>query len=153
MAAEREHLAAVGRLEADPGSPWVGLARIGGRYELAFGAPDGRIHVVAGTSRRELLALAIAYVDESLIDPPPELEATHADLADLVSWLHGTATTADEAALLRLALDGIDDGLAADVVIARLAAAADSDLRRTPNEQVDDWVDLLAERYRSVSGG
>lgn len=149
MAAQPEHLAAVGRLEADRGSPWVGLARAAGRFELAFGVPDGTVHVVRDTPRRELLALAIAYVGETLTDPPPELEATHADLAALVGWLRDTASGPAASELLRQALDGIDDGLAADVVIARLVAAAEDG---TPNEQADGWVGLLVERYRSISG-
>ena len=152
MAARREHLAAVGRLEADPGSPWVGLARSEDGFALAFGETDGRVRIVRPTPRRELLALAIAYVDETLHDPPPDLEATHADLAALVGWLRDTAPAPDAMRLLAEALDAIDDGLAEDVVVHRLTAATAVELPETGGERADDWVGLLVGRYRSEGG-
>ena len=152
MAAARDHLAAVGRLEADPGSPWVGLARSSGAFALAFGEADGRIRLVEPAPRRELLALAITYVDEALTDPPPDLEATHADLAALVGWLRDTAATDRARHVLGEALDAIDDGLAQDVVVRRLTLAADAEAAGTADEQADAWVGLHARRYRSVGG-
>ena len=151
MPAERERPAAVGRLEADPGSPWVGFVHDGDWYGLAFGAPDGAMSIVRPTSRVELLALAIAYVTEALPDPPPDLEATHADLAGLLRWLRDTATS-ERAALLAEALDAVDDGLAEDVVVHRLVKAAAREEPGTADEQGSDWVGLLVRRYRSIGG-
>ncbi|MEO8246262.1 MAG: hypothetical protein ABI622_03995 [Chloroflexota bacterium] len=154
MAAERQRPAAVGRLGADPGSPWVGFVHDGDAFCLAFAGAgaDGSPSLVRRTPRVELLALAIAYVTEALPDPPPELEATHADLADLLRWLRDSASP-ERAALLAEALDAVDDGLAEDVVVHRLVKAARAEGRGTADEQVDDWVGLLVRRYRSVSGG
>ena len=153
MAAERERPAAVGRLEADPGSPWVGFVHDGDAFSLAFGEPDATVSVVRPTPRVELLALAIAYVTEALPDPPPDLEATHADLAGMLRWLRDTAVTPVVAAALGEALDAVDDGLAEDVVVHRLVTAARHEAPETADEQVDDWVGLLVQRYRSMGGG
>ena len=153
MSAEREPPAAVGRLEADPGSPWVGFVHDGDGFSLAFGEPDGSLSMVRPPPRIELLALAIAYVTEALPDAPPDLEATHADLAGLLRWLRDSAATPEGAALLGEALDAVDDGLAEDVVVHRLVRAAHLEGPRTSDEQVDDWVGLLVQRYRSIGGG
>ncbi len=152
MAAARERPAAVGRLEADPGSPWVGFVRDGDGFSLAFGAADGALSIVRPTPRVELLGLAIAYVTEALPDPPPDLEATHADLAGLLGWLRDSAVTIERAALLGEALDAVDDGLAEDVVVHRLVRAVRLEGPATADEQVDDWVALLVQRYRSIGG-
>lgn len=144
--------AAVGRLGADPGSPWVGFVREGDAYRLAFCTDAGHWSVARPTPRRELLAIAIAFVTEALPDPPPDLEATHADLAGLLEWLRDSAPDAAERALLSEALDAVDDGLAEDVVVHRLVLAAGGAGPRTPDEQADDWAGLLAQRYRSMGG-
>lgn len=151
MAAGDMHVAALGRLEADPGAPWVGLARDGRGYALVRGDADG-VRRLAATTRRDLYAAALAFITEGLADPPPELEATHADLAGLLAWLRDTAPTPADAALLREALDALDDGLAEDVLVHRLARAAEREGALTPNEQADDWVGLLEERLRSIGG-
>ena len=152
MAAASDHPAAVGRLEADPGSPWVGFVREGEAYCLVYCTDGGAMSVARPTPRRELLAIAIAFVTEALPDAPPDLEATHADLAALLGWLRDSASDAAERGLLSEALDAVDDGLAEDVVVHRLVLAAGSAAAGMPNEQADDWVGLLAQRYRSMSG-
>jgi ribosomal protein S15P/S13E len=71
----------------------------------------------------DLLALAIAYFEESLGDPPEALAATHGDIGTLVRHVAEHEPDADQRRLLSEAVDAIDDGQAADVVMARLAAA------------------------------
>ena len=113
---------AVGRLGAD--GPWLGFApSLEDRYDL----------VVTGISHAhrspatvdDLLSLVIAYFEDSLDEPPEELAATHADIAALVR--HALASAPDErrGALLAEAVDAIDDGLAADVVVTALARCMD----------------------------
>jgi hypothetical protein len=152
VVAASDHPAAVGRLEADPGSPWVGFVQEGEAYHLVYSSDAGDWSLARPTSRRELLAIAIAYVTEALPDPPPELEATHADLAGLLEWLRDSASDTAERGLLSEALDAVDDGLAEDVVVHRLVLAAGNAFPGTRNEQADDWVGLLVQRYRSLSG-
>jgi hypothetical protein len=67
--------------------------------------------------------------------------------------MRDSAASAGHAALLGEALDAVDDGLAEDVVVHRLVEAARLEWAGTADEQVDDWVGLLVQRYRSVSGG
>ncbi len=74
-------LCALGRLFPD--GPWVGLRRVPGGHQLVFGEVDGSVRA-ASTRPQDLLAAALAYVQEALHDGPPELEATQRDLAD--SW-------------------------------------------------------------------
>ncbi len=134
---------AIGRLEA--GGAWVGLRRSDAGYALVFGEPDGsRLTSVA--SRAELLAVAICYFEEAMEDAPPELEATQHDLALLLRWLLASERDSRLAALLLEALEGIDDGLAGDVMVRRLWQALDA--TGTPNEQAS--LDLLVDRYRSL---
>jgi hypothetical protein len=111
---------AIGRVAPD--GPWVGFApTMDGGYDLVVGD--------AGRSRRapmapdELVALAAAYFEESLDAPPDELAATHGDIAALVR--HAAEHEADPVRrrVLAEAVDAIDDGLAADVTIARLTRA------------------------------
>ncbi len=151
MAAGDTHLAALGRLEADPGSPWVGLARDARGYALVRGDATG-VRRLATTTRRDLYAAALAFVTEGLADPPPELEATPADLAGLLAWLRDSAPTPADAALVQEALDALDDGLAEDVLVHRLALAAEGEGALAPNEQADEWVGLLEERLASIGG-
>jgi hypothetical protein len=134
----------VGRI--GPGDAWVGFGVDGADYHLVLGAPDGERRVPADAGL--LLALAIAYFEEALGEPPVELEATHQDMAALVR--HVASGEADPARrrLLDEAVDAIDDGLGADAVAGRLAAA----MPGTPNEQADP-VDLLVMRARSALEG
>jgi hypothetical protein len=133
---------AVGRIGVE--GRWVGFART---------PRDGYALIVGGTgeSRREdadsdlLLSLAIAYFEEALDAPPDDLAATHADVAGLVR--HLAVAESDPARRRRLeeGVDAIDDGLAADVVIARLASALSAGWSEDPTAR-------LIERARSVSG-
>lgn len=136
---------AIGRFEAD--GAWVGFRPTADGYELVFGEADGSL-LTATASRPELLAAAIAYFEEALEDSPTELEATQHDLGQLLRWLHASESDPRLAALLLQALDGIDDGLAGDVMVARLSGALTAS--GIPDEQADG-VDLLAERYRALS--
>ena len=128
---------------------WVGFQASGGSYRVVFGTTDGRITPDAtrrASARRDgLIAAAIAYFEESLAGPPPELEATHADLAELIAELTRTEQDPDTAHRLREALDAVDDGLAGDAVALRLAAA------RSPG-RVSDARAVLGERYRALPG-
>ena len=135
---------AIGRLEAD--GAWVGFRSTGAGYELVFGETDGSLRATPA-NRTELIAAAIAYFEEALQDPPAELEATQYDLGQLLRWLHTSEPDARMAGLLLQALDGIDDGLAGDVLVARLSGALAAS--GIPDEQADA-VDLLAERYRAL---
>lgn len=138
---------AVGRLE--PNGPWVGFVRgADGSYRLAFGdAPDAPEAATADDAphRADLLAIAIAYFAEVFTDAPAELEATHRDIADLVRWLTATAPDSGQARQLQEALDGVDDGLAADVIIARLTSA----LAAADPDRPADAVNRLQEIHRS----
>jgi hypothetical protein len=139
---------AVGRLDRD--GRWVGFVReADGGFRLAFGdggdAPATTPATSEATRRADLLAVAIAYFAEVLTDAPAELEATQGDIADLVRWLTATASDSAQARQLQEALDGVDDGLAADVLIGRLTAAlAAADPNRRP-----DAVARLREADRS----
>ena len=85
-----------------------------------------------------LLALAIAYFEEAFEDAPPEIEATHADLGELVRHVAAREGDGARKRLLGEAVDAIDDGLAGDAVANRLNAARSG----TADEQADP-VDLL----------
>lgn len=142
--------AAVGRLA--PTGPWVGFAADEDGFHLARSRPGGRtaISMSGGSSQLgELAALAILYFEEALEPPPPEIEATQADLAELLSWM---AAQADGGArrLLRQALDAIDDGLAGDSVVTRL-----SEVRAQFGPEMEeqaDVIDLLETRMRDPDG-
>jgi hypothetical protein len=107
---------AVGRLA---GGRWVGFVPgPDGRYRLAVG--DGTEAAASPADDDDLLALAIAYFEDSLGEPPEDLAATHADIGALVRQVMLGGRDADRRPALQEAMDAIDDGLAADVVIARL---------------------------------
>jgi hypothetical protein len=112
---------AVGRLGA--GGPWVGFApTLDDSYALVVGAvPGGPRQVPANAG--DLLALALAYFEESLDAPPDDLAATHGDIGALVRHLAEHAPDDAQGRLLGEAVDAIDDGLAADATIARLSRA------------------------------
>ena len=137
---------AIGRLE--PGGAWIGFAPDGaGGYRLVRGDGTNLAAVTTDDAhlRGDLLALSIAYFAEVFADAPPELEATQADVAELIRWLQATAPDATEARQLQEAVDGVDDGLAADVLIARLTEA----MVATDAARPLDPVARLLERYRS----
>lgn len=138
---------AIGRLS--PGGAWLGLEPLAGGWRVVFGGAGGsRAADVPTAVQRELvLAAAGAYFEDALADPPPELEATHADIAAVVAWLLSSETDAERRPRLRQALDAIEDGLAVDEVIGRLLSAGPQDV----NEPAD-WVDRLVDAYRSLDG-
>jgi hypothetical protein len=117
MAAEAR---AVGRL--GDGS-WVGFAAGRDGYRLVVGGTRGRVAVAVADSD-DLLALAIAYFDEDLGEPPEELAATYADVSALLRHLLAGAGDRERAKDLQEAIDAVDDGLGADVVVARLVRCA-----------------------------
>ena len=117
---------AVGRIDA--GGPWIGFVpTLDDGYALVVG--DGER--VAAVGRRavpdDLLALAIAYFADELDAPPEALAATHGDIGALVRHAAEGPWAADRAAALVEAVDAIDDGLGADVVVARLSRCLESD--------------------------
>jgi hypothetical protein len=133
---------AIGRLEA--GGPWIGFSLAEGGYRLAVGEAD---RIRTGHADDDLLlALAIVYFEDVLEDPPPTIEATHADLSDLVRHVAGRAADDEGRRLLAEAVDSIDDGLAVDEVIGRLTAA-----RRLAAEEQADLLDLLRDRVEALS--
>jgi hypothetical protein len=132
---------AIGRLEPD--GPWVGFVRDSDGYRLAVARGGGDL-IIAAADDDLLLALAIVYFEDALEDPPPSIEATHADVSDLVRSVAGAADDEPTRRLLQEAVDAIDDGLAEDEVIGRLVAA-----RRAPKEQADP-LSLLRERVTAL---
>jgi len=129
---------------------WVGFVRDAAGFHLAVAQP-GEATVVSparGANRiAELLAVAIVYFEEALDPPPPELEATQSDLAELLAWMT-TKTDTGRNQLVREALDAIDDGLAGDAVVARLSDASRG-LAGKAIEQADA-IDLLAQRVKDL---
>lgn len=112
---------AVGRI--GPGGPWVGFApTIDDGYALVVGGLAGGFRR-AEADADDLLALASAYFEESLDEPPEELAATLGDIGSLVRHVAEHEADPGRRRLLGEAVDAVDDGLAADVTIARLARA------------------------------
>lgn len=133
---------AVGRI--GPDGPWAGFAPT---------LDDGYALVVGGTadaSRRapaagdELVALATVYFDETLDEPPDDLAATLGDIGALVRHVAEHETDPERRRILGEAVDAVDDGLAADVTIARLGRAL--------GEGVDAAA-LIRERVSQLMGG
>lgn len=141
---------AVGRL--NPNGPWVGfLADVDG-FHLATSRPGELVAVStsSGATRLgELLAVAMVYFEEALEAPPPEMEATQADLAELMRWM-ANQTDGGVRGLMRGALDAIDDGLAGDAVVVRLSEAR-AGLGLKTAEQADA-IDLLESRMLNPEG-
>ena len=109
---------AVGRL--GDSEDWIGFApSIEDRYDLVIGHRQA-VLVAATAQADDLLALAAAYFEEALAEPPEDLAATHADIGVLVRHVAGGDHDSERAAALGEAVDAIDDGLAADVVVSRL---------------------------------
>ncbi len=125
----------VGRL--DPHGPWIGFApTLDDGYALTVGS-GGR------SDRRpadpvDLLALAVLYFEDAVDPPPEEIGATHGDIGAIVR--HAAERIADGSrAQAAEAVDAIDDGLAADVVIERLQRA------------LGDGVDAIAHIRRRIA--
>ena len=135
---------AVGRWQPD--GPWVGFRGGQHAYRLCVGAGDTILSERADAE--VLLALAIAYFEEALPGAPPDLEATQADISELVRFVAASETDSPRRMLLAEAIDAIDDGLAGDAVAGRLAACR----RQTPTEQADP-VDLLVARAERLLEG
>jgi hypothetical protein len=116
---------AVGRI--GPNGPWVGFApTMDDGYALVVGGlPGGSRRVRA--DRSDLLALATLYFEEALDEPPEELAATLGDIGSLVRHVAEQETDPARRRLLGEAVDAVDDGLAADVTIARLGRALGGD--------------------------
>ena len=112
---------AVGRI--GPEGPWVGFTpTFDDAYALVVGdLPRGTRQVEAETG--DLLCLVLAYFEESLDPPPDDLAATHGDIGALVRHLAEHEADPARRRLLGEAVDAVDDGLAADATIARLALA------------------------------
>jgi hypothetical protein len=125
---------AIGRTRSD--GPWIGFQEVVGGYRFVVGTPAGERSMEADADL--LLALAIAYFEEAFEDAPPELEATHADLSELVRYVADLERDGDRRRLLSEAVDAIDDGLAGDAVANRLSAA-----RPLKADEQADPVDLL----------
>ena len=108
---------AVGRLGSD--GPWIGFAPT---------VDDGYALVVGGTTRvaaepEDLVALALAYFEDLLPEPPEELAATLGDIAGIVRHAAERISDPERRRAYDEAVDAIDDGLAADVMVDRLARA------------------------------
>jgi hypothetical protein len=131
--------------------PWVGFARGSEGYALAFGVPHGGVRLASAPSRAELrddlLAIAICFFDEAFGDAPADLEATHAEIGEMLRWLVESEPDPTCARLLHEAADAVDDGLPGDVVIARLAAAGG---RESDAGAPAEPISRLTERYRRL---
>jgi hypothetical protein len=132
---------AVGRLGVD--GPWIGFAPIlDDGYAIVVGQGDRAVDTPAAPD--DLIALAIAYFADELPEPPEALAATHGDIGALVRHLAEDDVDADMARRLAEAVDAVDDGLAADVVVGRLSRCLRTDeepigrLRRRAAELLAD---------------
>ena len=125
----------VGRL--DPGGPWIGFApTLDDGYALTV--RDERRSDRGPAEPVDLLALAVLYFEDALEGPPEDVSATHGDIGAIVR--HAAERVDDDArASAAEAVDAIDDGLAADVVIERLQRA------------LGDGVDAIAHLRRRVA--
>ena len=142
---------AVGRL--DPDGPWIGFApSLDDGYALTVGgtgAPGGaRVAAAPGGARvaaapRDLIALAILYFEDALAGPPEELAATLGDIGAVVRHAAERITGAPSRRAFDEAVDAIDDGLAADVVLDRLARALGDGV---------DAADHLRRRIAALTG-
>jgi hypothetical protein len=125
----------VGRL--DPGGPWIGFApTLDDGYALTFALGGRSVRQPAGTV--DLLALAVLYFEDAVDAPPEEVGATHGDIGAIVRHAAERVADPDRTAAAE-AVDAIDDGLAADVVIERL------------HRVMGDGVDAIAHLRRRVA--
>lgn len=125
---------AIGRIRPD--GPWIGFQATADGYRFTVGLPSGAR--TRGADADLLLALAIAYFEEAFEGAPPEMEATHEDLSELVRHVAAGEADPTRKRLLAEAVDAIDDGLAGDAVVSRLSAVRPGNA----DEQADP-VDLL----------
>jgi len=116
---------AVGRI--GEGGPWVGFApTLDDGYVLVAAGADGGARS-AHAEADDLVALAIAYFQDDLAEPPEELAATHGDIGALVRHLAEAEAEPERRRRLGEAVDAVDDGLAADVVVGRLSLCLEGD--------------------------
>jgi hypothetical protein len=114
-----------------------------------FGEPDGRRWSpragLADGGRRDALLAAMAYFEGESSPPPPELEATQRDVAELLrAMLRGEPGKDDPARrALQEALDAVDDGLPADAVLDSLQRAVGAP---TPRSALDAISELYLRR-------
>lgn len=127
---------AIGRL--GPGMDWIGLGARSEGFDLVVGRGPA-ILAARPATRDDLLLAVLAYFGEGLEAPPAEFEATHGDVATVIRWLSEREPDAGRRGALHDAIDAIDDGLAVDEVMTRLAEALPPELR-------DDPVAALRER-------
>jgi hypothetical protein len=133
---------AVGRI-GDSGA-WIGFApSFDDGYDLVVGRADV-VARTAGAEPDDLLALAVAYFEEALAEPPENLAATHADIGVLVRHVAGREGDGERLAALAEAIDAIDDGLAADVVVSRLVRCL---------SQAEEPLARLVRRARELDSG
>lgn len=110
---------AVGRL--GPDGPWIGFApTVDDGYALVVG---GRSPTRVTAAPEDLIALALAYFEDLLPEPPEELAATLGDIAGIVRHAAERISDPERRRAYDEAVDAIDDGLAADVMVDRLARA------------------------------
>jgi hypothetical protein len=114
-----------------PGMPWIGLGAQPGGFDLVLGRGPA-ILATRPATRDDLLLAVLAYFSEGLEAPPAEFEATHGDVASVIRWLTEREPDARRRGALRDAIDAIDDGLAVDEVMTRLAVALPPELRDEP---------------------
>ena len=127
---------AVGRL--DPGGPWIGFApTLDDGYALTVRSEGRTRHQVADPV--DLVALAVLYFEDAVDAPPEDLAATHGDIGAIVRHAAERVEAPDLRRAYDEAVDAIDDGLAADVVIERLGRA------------LGDGVDAVAHLRRRVA--
>jgi hypothetical protein len=106
---------------------WVGFAPVlDDAYALVTKGAGGRARSVRAETD-DLVALAIAYFLDDLVEPPEELAATHGDIGALVRHLAELEMEPARRRRLGEAVDAVDDGLAADVVVARLSLCLEGD--------------------------
>jgi hypothetical protein len=134
---------AIGRVP--PGDRWIGFALRGDTCHFVTAVDDDVRYAAAEPDL--LLALAIAHFAEVFEEPPPDIEATQADLSALVRYLMREEADPGRRALLSEALDAIDDGLAGDAVANRLVAA------RSPRTSRIDPAELLQSRANELATG
>jgi len=127
---------AVGRL--DPGGPWIGFApTLDDGYALTVRLA-GRT-VSRSAEPVDLVAIAVLYFEDAIDAPPEELAATHGDIGAIVRHAAERVQTPELRRAYDEAVDAIDDGLAADVVIERLGRA------------LGDGVDAIAHLRRRLA--
>jgi hypothetical protein len=137
-----------------PTGEWVGFAPAVEGFLLVVGVGDREVADEGPLTRQALVALAIAYFEEVLDEPPPgAAEATHQDLAELVQWLAESATDLAERNAGREALDAVEDGLAGDAVSLLLIALLKSAEKRTPAPEASaDPIRFLGARAGALLG-